>query len=84
MHRDLKPHNFLFSKEGELKLCDFGQAKCTFFKVFQHTPDISTLWYRAPEILLGSQVYDQKIDAWAVGLVEKDASDKPIKEDQHF
>ena len=48
IHRDLKPQNYLISSEKELKLCDFGQAKFTSYKKAEHTPDISTLWYRAP------------------------------------
>lgn len=48
LHRDLKPQNLLVSGEDVLKLCDFGQAKLTLFGEQQHTPDISTLWYRAP------------------------------------
>jgi serine/threonine protein kinase len=57
IHRDLKPQNILISEDGCLKICDFGQAKLTLFGNNVHTPDISTLWYRAPEILLGSSSY---------------------------
>jgi serine/threonine protein kinase len=48
IHRDLKPQNFLISEVETLHLCDFGQAKYTFYKPQAHTSDISTLWYRAP------------------------------------
>lgn len=48
IHRDLKPQNLLITSEYLLKLCDFGQAKLTLFNEYKHTPDISTLWYRAP------------------------------------
>ena len=52
-----------------MKICDFGQAKLTLFGNNMHTPDISTLWYRAPEILLGSSNYTEAIDAWATGCI---------------
>ena len=48
LHRDLKPQNLLVNVDDVLKLCDFGQAKLALFGEQQHTPDISTLWYRAP------------------------------------
>lgn len=33
------------------------------------TPGVTTLWYRAPEVLLGSQAYDAGVDVWAAGCV---------------
>jgi len=69
IHRDLKPQNVLITSEDTLKLCDFGQAKLTLLGENHHTPDISTLWYRSPEILLGSLEYGEAIDAWAAGCI---------------
>ena len=69
MHRDLKPQNFLISQEGMLVLCDFGQAKHTYYQPQEHSTDISTLWYRAPEILMGTIKYDETIDIWAAGCI---------------
>lgn len=69
MHRDLKTQNILISREGQVKLCDFGQAKLVNLLNKKHTPEVGTLWYRAPEILLGSEEYSFKLDLWAVGCI---------------
>ncbi|CAD2101921.1 cdc2-related protein kinase 1, putative [Plasmodium vinckei] len=70
MHRDLKPTNLLYSNKGILKICDFGMAR-----KFGHvdnpnlTKNVVTLWYRAPELLLGERCYTNKIDMWSVGCI---------------
>jgi cyclin-dependent kinase 10/cell division cycle 2-like protein len=33
------------------------------------TPRVVTLWYRPPEVLLGSELYDEAVDMWSVGCV---------------
>ena len=69
MHRDIKPSNILIT-EDELvsKLCDFGSAK----KVLKNDNNISYIcsrFYRAPELLFGSNEYNQTIDLWSLGCV---------------
>lgn len=69
LHRDLKPQNLLISKEGRVKIADFGLAR-TFSQPFKkYTKDTVTLWYRAPEILLGTEKYAVEIDMWSVGCI---------------
>jgi cyclin-dependent kinase len=69
LHRDLKPQNLLISKEGELKLADFGLARAFGIPVKKLTNEVVTLWYRPPDVLLGSQNYDTAVDIWSVGCI---------------
>ncbi|CAD5209615.1 unnamed protein product [Bursaphelenchus xylophilus] len=69
LHRDLKPQNLLVSETGELKLADFGLARAQSVpsKTFSH--DVVTLWYRPPDVLLGSTHYSTSLDMWGVGCI---------------
>ncbi|KAH6781840.1 hypothetical protein C2S52_001366 [Perilla frutescens var. hirtella] len=70
MHRDLKPANILInSKQGRLKICDFGLSRPIGSQSGSYTPGIVTQWYRAPEILLGAKRYSNAIDMWSVGCI---------------
>lgn len=69
LHRDLKPQNLLVSKEGILKLGDFGLARAFGIPVKNYTNEVVTLWYRAPDILLGSKNYSTSIDIWSIGCI---------------
>ena len=69
MHRDLKPQNILVSKDGRLKLADFGLARAFVPPIRPFTHEVVTLWYRAPEILLGCKTYALPVDTWAVGTI---------------
>lgn len=68
MHRDLKPQNILIGPTG-LKIGDFGLARLFSLPIRPYTHDVVTLWYRAPEILLGAQKYGQEVDIWSVGCI---------------
>ncbi|KAI8464500.1 MAG: flagellar associated protein [Monoraphidium minutum] len=87
VHRDIKPENLLIKPAqggggapgavGQLKLCDFG-----FARVLPPSPGdasitdyVSTRWYRAPELLLGSSHYSKEVDVWAVGCIMAELSD---------
>ncbi|KAM7513730.1 hypothetical protein LguiA_003313 [Lonicera macranthoides] len=70
LHRDIKGSNLLIDKDGMLKIADFGLAN--FYEPKQKRPLTSrvvTLWYRAPELLLGSSDYGVGIDLWSAGCL---------------
>lgn len=68
VHRDLKPQNLLIAN-GQLKLADFGLSRGGVPPLRQYTHEVITLWYRAPEILLGSPHYSMGADIWSVGCI---------------
>ena len=69
-HRDLKPQNLLISEDGKtIKLADFGLARAFGLPIKTYTHEVVTLWYRPPEILLGSQTYAPPMDVWAIGTI---------------
>ncbi|KAF8920789.1 kinase-like domain-containing protein [Mucidula mucida] len=69
LHRDLKPQNLLIDKDNNLKLADFGLARAFGIPMRTYTHEVVTLWYRAPEVLLGSRHYSTAIDMWSVGTI---------------
>lgn len=70
MHRDLKPQNLLLNKEGsDLKIADLGLARCFTTHTEPNTNEVVTLWYRAPELLLGDKHYTPSLDIWSIGCI---------------
>lgn len=69
LHRDLKPQNLLIKDNEILKLADFGLARAFGIPVKNFTHEVVTLWYRAPDILLGSKNYSTSVDMWSVGCI---------------
>lgn len=69
LHRDLKPQNLLINREGNLKLADFGLARAFGIPVRSYTHEVVTLWYRAPDVLMGSKQYSTPVDIWSVGCI---------------
>jgi cyclin-dependent kinase 12/13 len=52
-----------------VKIADFGLARVIYPEIrkLNYTYKVVTLWYRAPELLLGLRNYDEKIDIWSLG-----------------
>ncbi|XP_056271719.1 cyclin-dependent kinase 17 isoform X2 [Pseudoliparis swirei] len=69
LHRDLKPQNLLINERGELKLADFGLARAKSVPTKTYSNEVVTLWYRPPDVLLGSSEYSTPIDMWGVGCI---------------
>ncbi|XP_072390820.1 cyclin-dependent kinase 14 isoform X1 [Diabrotica undecimpunctata] len=69
LHRDVKPQNLLISEIGELKLADFGLARAKSVPSHTYSHEVVTLWYRPPDVLLGSTDYSTSLDMWGVGCI---------------
>uniref|UniRef100_A0A8C4RHD2 Cyclin-dependent kinase 1 n=1 Tax=Erpetoichthys calabaricus TaxID=27687 RepID=A0A8C4RHD2_ERPCA len=79
LHRDLKPQNLLIDNKGVIKLADFGLARAFGIPVRVYTHEVVTLWYRAPEVLLGSARYSTPVDVWSIGTIFAElATKKPL------
>jgi len=70
LHRDLKPQNLLITTdETQLKIADFGLARSYGIPVKNFAHEVVTLWYRSPDILMGSTTYSTQVDIWSVGCI---------------
>ncbi|EDO06393.2 Protein kinase catalytic domain C family protein [Babesia bovis T2Bo] len=69
LHRDLKTTNILYNNKGVLKICDFGMARKFGRPLKNYTQNVVTHWYRAPELFLGQNHYDEAVDMWSVGCI---------------
>lgn len=73
LHRDMKAANILITKNGVLKLADFGLARAISTSKAGHanryTNRVVTLWYRPPELLLGERNYGSPVDLWGAGCI---------------
>ncbi|XP_030245822.1 cyclin-dependent kinase 1 [Drosophila navojoa] len=79
LHRDLKPQNLLIDRNGIIKVADFGLGRSFGIPVRIYTHEIVTLWYRAPEVLLGSPRYSCPVDIWSIGCIFAEmATRKPL------
>lgn len=77
-HRDVKPQNIVLmhpmvkhESDCQVRLIDFGLARrASVARAQAFTGSVCTLWYRAPELLLGDTEYDPfAIDLWSLGVI---------------
>uniref|UniRef100_A0A915EFM6 Protein kinase domain-containing protein n=1 Tax=Ditylenchus dipsaci TaxID=166011 RepID=A0A915EFM6_9BILA len=80
LHRDLKPQNLLVdAATNTIKLADFGLARAVGIPIRAYTHEVVTLWYRAPEVLLGAHRYSTGVDIWSIGCIFAEmARKKPL------
>lgn len=69
LHRDLKLQNLLVDRKGNIKLADFGLARCIGLPIRTYTHEVVTLWYRSPELLLKTLYYGPSVDLWSLGCI---------------
>lgn len=69
LHRDIKPQNLLISRNKDLKVADFGLGRSFGIPIKNLSHEVVTLWYRSPDVLLGSRQYGTTVDMWSVGCV---------------
>lgn len=72
IHRDLKPSNIFINSDCQIKIGDFGLARTLSSgknALPVVTDYVATRWYRAPEMLLGSNNYSKAVDMWSVGCI---------------
>ena len=77
VHRDLKPQNILVGELGsgenssgrQVVIADFGLSRSMSVPPREMTKEIQSLWYRAPEVIMGNLNYTSAVDLWSIGLI---------------
>jgi eukaryotic-like serine/threonine-protein kinase len=68
VHRDIKPANVMITKDGRVKVVDFGIARLTDSSMTQTNTIIGTLGYMSPQQIRGERA-DERSDIWATGVM---------------
>ncbi len=67
VHRDIKPANIMVTKEGAVKVVDFGIARLTDMSLTQPNMMIGSRAYMSPQMYKGERA-DARADIWAIGV----------------
>ena len=79
LHRDLKPRHVLVSRDMQtVKLSGFSLSRCFSLPLHTYTHEVVTLWYRAPEVLLGDMHYGPALDVWSLGCIFAEMATKRV------
>lgn len=69
IHRDIKPDNILMNDPSDVKIADFSISRRVSSLPTAYTQNMQTLYYRSPEILMGSDTYTNAIDIWSIACI---------------
>lgn len=69
MHRDLKPENIVIEQDKCLKLIDFGMSHTLAENYKFYTNQVTTIWYRDPQLSLGTRSYGSEVDMWSCACI---------------
>ena len=69
LQRDIKSENLLISKDNKTKITDFSLARGYGLPIKNFRNDVFSLWYSAPDILLGKEEYERSADIWSIGFI---------------
>lgn len=69
IHRDIKSDNLLLSRNGDIKLGDFGYAAQLTRERKKRNSKVGTVCWMAPEVIKGKDMYTEKVDVWSLGIM---------------
>ncbi|TPP40992.1 Protein kinase domain family protein [Leishmania donovani] len=66
---DGRPNPFAGADSLIVKIGDFGLARVEEIPVKKYSHEVVTLWYRSPDVLMGSALYSYPVDIWSMGAI---------------